>query len=97
MERRAEGRRQPLLDAVAPIPGYAFEEWVDEADQQERGRELRVEPRALRNAARNDGRDSGSEGQEEEELGQLIAAFFRQRLRPGEKTDAVGQAVPPKK
>jgi hypothetical protein len=49
--------------------------------------------RALGDAARNDGRDRRSEGQQEEELDQLIAIFGNQHIGRGEKMSAVSNAV----
>ena len=75
------------------VPGDAFEEGVHEADQHEGGDQLRVELGPLGDAAGDDGRDGGGEGQQEEELGQLEAALGHQRVDAGEEIDAVGNAV----
>ncbi len=71
MELRTEGGLQPGLDAEVLVPGDTLEEWVHEADQHEGGDQLRVEPGPLGYAAGDDGRDGRSEGEQEEELGQL--------------------------
>jgi hypothetical protein len=70
VELLAEAGLQPGLDAEGLVPGDALEEGIDEADQQEGGGELRAEARALGDAAGDDGRDRGGEGQQEEELDQ---------------------------
>ena len=90
VELRAERALEPRLDAVVLVPGDAFEERIDEADQQERRGELRVEARALGDAAGDDRRNRGGERQQEEELDELVAVLLRQRLGAGEEVDAVG-------
>ena len=89
----AESRFQPGLDAEGLVPGDAFEEGIDEADEQESGDQLRMKLGALGNAAGNDGRNGRGESQQKEELGQLEAVFLHQRIDTGEKVDTVGNAV----
>ena len=76
-----------------PVPGDALEERVDEADQQERRGELRVEFRALGDAARDDRRNRRREGQQEEETHELVAALVRERCGVAEEARAVGDRV----
>ena len=85
VERRAEAGLQPGLHAVVAVPGDAFEERIDEAHQQECRRQLRIEFRALGDAARDDRRNGGRKGQQEEELDQLIAAVGRKLLCAAER------------
>ena len=54
MELLAEARLEPGLDAEGLVPRDALEEGIDEADQQEGRRQLRLEARALGDAARDD-------------------------------------------
>src|SRR5690606_21778386 len=75
------------------IPGDALEEGIDEADDEEGGGELRIEARAFGNAAGDDGRDRGSEGQQEKELRQVIAVALGQYFGAAEEIHAVGNAV----
>jgi hypothetical protein len=70
-----------------------FEERIDEADQQEGGGELWTKARTLGDAAGDDGRDCGGEGEQEEELGQFETAFLHQGLGTGEEVHPVGDAV----
>jgi hypothetical protein len=93
VELFTEAGFQRGLDAVGLVPGDALEERVDEADQQEGGGELRAEARAFGDAAGDDGRDRRSEGQQEEELGEFIAALLHQGFGAGEEMYAVGDAV----
>ena len=62
------------------VPRDPFEERIDEPDQQERRGELRIELRALGDAAGHDRRDRGREREQEEELHELVAALRRERL-----------------
>jgi hypothetical protein len=57
------------------------------------GGELRAEARALGDAAGDDGRDRGGEGQQEEELDHVVAALLHQGFGAGEEIHAVGDAV----
>ena len=93
VELRAERALEPRLDAVVLVPGDAFEERIDEADEQERRGELRIEPRTLGDAAGDDRRDRRGEREQEEELDELEAALLRERLGAGEEVDAVGDRV----
>jgi hypothetical protein len=85
VELLAIGRLEPGLDAEGLIPGDALEERIDEGDDQEGRRQLRIEPRSLGDAAGNDGRDRRREGQQEEELGQLEAILRASRVSAPEK------------
>src|SRR5450759_2281863 len=58
----AERSLEPGLHSIMVVPGDTFKERVDEADQQETGRKLRVEPGALGAAARDDGRNGPGAG-----------------------------------
>ena len=93
VEGRTKSDRQPVLDAEGLVPGDALEERIDETDEQEGCGQLRIEARALGNAAGDDRRDGRGKGQQEEELGQLIAVLFHQRFNTGKEIDAVGDAV----
>jgi hypothetical protein len=84
---------QPGLEAEGLVPGNAFEEGIDEADDQKGRGQLRVELGTLGDAARNDRRDRRREGQQEEEARQLEAILLQQRFGAGEEVDAVGDAV----
>ena len=84
---------EPRLDAKGLIPGNSLEQRVDEADDQEGRRQLRVEPGPLGDAARNDSRNRRREGQQKKELGQFEAILLHQRLGTGEEVDTVGDAV----
>src|SRR4029078_1149472 len=55
--------------------------------------ELRIETRAFGDAARDDRRNRSSEGEQEKELGELIAALLRQRGAAAEEVDPIGDAV----
>ncbi|EOA06267.1 hypothetical protein HFRIS_003398 [Herbaspirillum frisingense GSF30] len=68
VEFGAEGGCQPGLYAEVLVPGDALEEGIDQADQYGGGQQLRVEFGAFGDAARDDGRNGGGEGQQEEEL-----------------------------
>src|SRR6516164_7985660 len=63
MELRTEMGREPVLDAEVAVPGDAFGERIDEADDEESRCKLRCEARAFRDAARDDRGDRGGEGQ----------------------------------
>ena len=93
VEFAAEGRLQPGLDAVVVIPGDALEEGINETDQQEGRTQHGVEARALGHAAGDDGRNGGSEGEQEEELHQFVAVLLGERFRTAEKGDAVGDGI----
>ena len=93
VELRAEAVLEPGLEAVSLIPGNAFEEGIDEADDEEGGGELRIEARTLGDAAGNDGWNRGGEGQQEEELGECVAIMFGQHLGTTEEVHAIGNAV----
>ena len=69
MELFAIGGLQPGLNAEGLIPGDPFKERVDEGDDEKSRGQLRIEPGALGDTARNDGRDGGREGEQKEELG----------------------------
>ena len=81
MELRAGQRLDPGLHAEALVPGDAFEQRIDQADDDGGGHQLRPEPGALGDAAGNDGRDGGGESQQEEELHQLVAVASRPAAR----------------
>jgi hypothetical protein len=89
----AKSRLEPGLDAEGLVPGYAFKEGIDEADEHEGGDQLRVEFGSLGNAAGNDGRDRRRESQQEEELGQFVTVLRHQRFDAAEEIDPVGDAV----
>ncbi|MDT4856540.1 hypothetical protein FQZ97_909340 [compost metagenome] len=93
VEDRARGRFDPGLHAEVAVPGDAFKEGVDEADDDGRCDQLRPELGAFGDAAGNDGRNGGREGQQEEELHQLVAVFLGQRLGAHEERGTVGHAV----
>src|SRR5690606_38156308 len=93
VEFRAEAALEPGLDTEGAVPGDAFEEGIDEADDEEGGGELRVEARTFGDAARDDGRNRGGEGEQEEELGQAVAVVFGQDCGTAEEVDTVGDAV----
>ena len=84
---------QPGLHTEVLVPGDALEEGVDETDEHEGCDQLRMESRALGDAAGDDGRDGGGEGEQEEEFGQLETVLRHQRLDAREEIDAVGDAV----
>ena len=46
VELRPEALGEPGLDAECLVPGDALEEGIDEADDEKRGRQLRIEPRS---------------------------------------------------
>jgi hypothetical protein len=54
---------------------------------------LRIEARALGDAAGHDGGNRRGEGQQEEELDQVVAILCRQHLGARIEADAVGDAV----
>jgi hypothetical protein len=66
---------------------------IDEGDDHESRRQLRIEFGALGDAARNDRRDGCRKGQQEEELGQLVTVLLQQGVGAMEEIDAVGDAV----
>ena len=89
MELVTKGAAQPGLHPVMLVPGNALKEWVNKADQHKGGGQLRVEPGALGNAARYNGRNGCREGQQEEKAGDVIAAFLRDLCCADEKVSAV--------
>lgn len=93
VELRARQLEDPGLDAEALVPGDAFEERVDHADQDGGGRELRAEAGPLGDPARDDGRDGGGEGEQEEELHQVVAVAGHQLLGAHQEAGAVGHGV----
>ena len=92
VELRAGQRLDPGLDAEALVPGDAFEQRIDQADDDGRGHQLRAEAGALGDAAGDDGRDGGGEGEQEEELHQVVAVAGHQLLGADEEAGAVGHA-----
>ena len=101
MELGAKGPFHEVLEAVVVVPGQALEEGINQRHQHEGRDELRIELGAFGDAARDDRRNGGREGQEEEELHQVIAlgrkaAAFghaRDHLRALQEANAVSQAV----
>ena len=101
MELLAEPRfEEGLLQAVVLVPDDAFEEGIEQADDERGGHALRQEARALGDAAGDDGGNRGGERAEEEELDQRQAlraetgcAAAAQRLRADEERHAVGDGV----
>src|SRR5574343_598559 len=93
VEFLAKGSLQPGMDAKGLVPGDAFKEWINEADEQESGDQLRMKSGPFGNTAGNDGRNGGSEGEQEEELGQLVTVPFHQRVYAGKEMGTVGNAV----
>jgi len=73
VELHAEGLSDPGLDAEAIVPDDALEERVDDGDDQHRRQQLRIEAGPLGDPARDDRRDRGGEGEQEEELDQVVA------------------------
>jgi hypothetical protein len=66
---------------------------IHEGDQREGRGYLRLEARALGDAARHDGRYRGGEGQEEEEAHELVAVALREDRRAAEEGRAVRDGV----
>ena len=93
MELLAERQLEPTLHAPSLVPRDALEERIEEAHQEEGGRDLRIELESLRDAARHDRRDRRREREEKEELHQLVAALQRERLGAGEEIHAVRDRV----
>ena len=93
MHRAAAGSLEPLLDAQIAVPHHALEGRIDEADDHRRGQQLRIEARALGDAAGDDGRNRRGESEQEEELDEFVAVALGQRLGAGEEVHAVGDAV----
>ena len=93
MELGAGRRLDPRLNAVAVVPGNAFEEGIDEADDHHRRNQLRVEFGAFGNAAGNNRRHRSSKRQQKKELGDFEAAFLGQLLCSDHERHAVGNAV----
>jgi hypothetical protein len=94
VELLAERALEPALDAELLVPGDAFEQRVHHRHDCNRGHQLRIEARALGDAARDDRRHRGGERQQEEELHQLVAVLLRQRLRADQEADPVRDPVP---
>ena len=89
VERGAEGRGEPGLDAEIAVPDEAFAEGIDEADDDRGGEHLRPELCALGDAARDDRGDGGGEGREEEEFDEAEALRRRTGcLRPRRRGSA---------
>src|SRR5574344_2772554 len=93
MERGAEGCLQPLLYAKAAIPGDPFEQRVNQADDQKRADQQRIEAGPLGDATTDDGRDGRREGEQEEELGQFETVIADQAMGAAEEALAIGDAV----
>ena len=74
MKRRTKGGFDQVLKPEVIVPDHAFEQWIENPDQNGSSEKLRIKPRAFGNAARNDGRNGRSKGQQEEELNKVIAA-----------------------
>jgi hypothetical protein len=85
MESMTEGAFEPRLNAIVAVPGHALEKWFDETDQDKSCRQFRIEACPLGDSAGYDGRDSGCEGQQEEELDQVIAVFSASTSAPEKK------------
>ena len=88
VELLAEPRlEEVLLQAVVLVPDDAFEERIEQADDERGGDALRQEARTLGDAAGDDGRHGGGERAQEEELDE------RQTLGV-EALDAAGRSAP---
>jgi hypothetical protein len=93
MEFFAGQHLDPGLDAETLVPHDALEERVDKADDHRGGNQLRPKARPLRNATGNDGRNGRGEGEQKEELHQLVAVLGRQLLGAHEEARAIGHAI----
>ena len=89
----ARGRLDPGLHAKVLVPSDALKEGVHKTDNHSSGDQLGPELGPLGNAARNDGGNGRSKGQQEEKLDQVIAIFGRQLLGTDKEVRAVGHAV----
>src|SRR5207342_2598969 len=90
MEGRAKSRLKPTLNAEITVPCNALKEWIEEAYQQERSGQLRIEFRAFGDAARYDCGNGGCEGQQKKELHELISAFRREIFRTRKEVHPIG-------
>ena len=93
MKLFAERCFEPRLNAEALVPCDALKQRVHERHEKHRRHQLRTKLRALGDPARHNRRDRGGEGQQEEELHELVAVFRSQRVRGAEKVSAVGDPV----
>ncbi|MNN24062.1 hypothetical protein D3C81_1374760 [compost metagenome] len=73
METGAKALQQPGLQTQVAVPDNAFEERIDERDDQRGCTQLGNKPGALGDASGNDRRDRRGKGQQEEKLHQSIA------------------------
>ena len=89
----AVGGLEPGLNAEGLIPGNTFKEGVYKANQQESRSQLRVKFGTFGNAARNNGGNSGREGQQEEKLCQFKTIFRHQRFDATEEVDTIGNPI----
>ena len=97
----AEQALYPILPTQASAPGHAFENGVDQSNQDGRGDQLRPKLGSLGNAARNNGGNGCGKGGQEEELHQIIAT--RSKTAPadlagnhtgaGQECDAIGHGI----
>ncbi len=88
-----EGGLDPVLYAEVAVPHHTLEEGVDQRHQDEGGHKLRVELGALGDTTGDDRRDRRGEGEEEEELHQVVAVFLRQYRGGIEEARAIGHRI----
>ncbi|MNE01854.1 hypothetical protein D3C80_943060 [compost metagenome] len=93
MEAGAEPGLQPGLQAQIAIPDDAFEEGIDQCDDQRRSAHLRSKARPLGDTAGNDCRDRRGKGQQEKELHQAVTMLMTEHRRRLQEIHAIGNPV----
>ena len=93
VERYAKSRLQPCLESQVAVPDDAFEERIDQANDQEGCQQLGHEARPLGDAAGDDCRNRRGESQQEEELHQLVTRARGKLVRAMHEAAAVGNGV----
>ena len=93
VEGGAEFTLQPLLKTEAVVPGDALKQGVDQTDDEEGADQHGVETGAFGDTTTDDGRNSRSKGQQEEELGEIEAVIGHQSMGAGHEALTIGQIV----
>ena len=93
MECRAKLALQPLLHTKAAVPGNAFEQWIDQADDQEGADQHGIEAGAFGNATTDDGGNGRGKGQQEEEFSQIETVIGNQGARAAHERLSICDAV----
>jgi hypothetical protein len=87
------GGLEPSLHTKVLVPGNAFKEWVNHANDHTRGHELGPELGPLGNAAGNDGGNGRSKCEQEKELDQVVTVLGGQLLCTHKEVCAIGHGI----